>query len=359
MKFFNLLTIFVSLVITVLAADDYQITHYGCPRKCSSQEHSSCGIDTYPLKSGATKYFCALSTHFTNYDKFCGQRVVIMLTDGSENMINVQVVDSCSSCPKYHVDLSSYSFEELLPLKKGEADCIWAVFDTSGKKLSGPIYKSVDKAASAFGLSKDGFINAFLSNASKMAKSGRNVASFGKSSGGYDEEVTSKKTTTTKKSTSIVVITKIVSKQTTSTPVAAGTTTLPAKQTVTNLGVKTIVANSTTTGIASPKTINPVTTNIPSTSPETIVKGVPGGEEKENIGETGGVDSTIGILGIGAGICTAAGLGLLLMKKKSPGTYDSMKQKFPEAFSQIKRGVSRRATSLKRKVTTRRTPLEN
>jgi len=388
MKFFKLVTLFVSLVSTALAAKDYQITHYGCPRKCSSQEHASCDLPTYPLQSGGTRYFCALSTHLDHYKDYCGKRVVLMLTDGSKNMINVQVVDSCSSCPQYHVDLSSYSFETLLPLRKGEADCIWGVFDDDGTKLAGPIYKSVSKAAEHFGMSGDSFVDAFIANAKKMARSGSHVGTFGKSfSGGSSEEskksssTTSSTTSRTKirtrsrsisrtrsRTTSMKIVTKVITKR--PTIIRSVTKTLPPKQSI-GPGVKSI-------SIPPKATVTPVVGPVDNSNNEIKVpiieevkaddndndnaKNEAKEEEKEKEVKINGNDeedddpSPVGALALGGGLLGAAGLGLLLMKKKSPSTYDNMKQKFPEAFGTVKRGLSRSATSIKRKVTTSRRP---
>jgi len=332
MKAFNLITLFVSIISTALAAKDYQITHYGCPNNCDSQKRSSCNIDTYPVKSNGEKYFCALSTHLPDFDDYCGDSLVLMLTDGSKGMINVKVVDSCSSCPKYHVDLSATAFKALLPLKKGEADSIWAIYDSSGKKLTGPYYKSVSSAAKKFGMSEESFVSAFVQNGSKLAKSRSNVGSFSK-------DVSSAPTTTTHKSVSIKIVTKLVTKTQFNSTIAA---TLAPKQTT------TVVANIISSTTAK---------TVPS---QTIVNSIPEKEttEKDNGGK-GGVDATVGFYAaaVSGGVLASAGLGLLLMKKKSPSTYDGIKQKFPEAFTQLKRGVSRGATSIRRKVTTRRSDM--
>lgn len=329
MKAFNLITLFVCIISTALAAKDYQITNYGCPRNCDSQKRSSCDIDTYPVKSNGVKYFCALSTHLPNYDDYCGKSLVLMLTDGTKNMINVKVVDSCSSCPKYHVDLSVTAFEALLPLRKGEADSIWAIYDSNGKKLTGPYYKSVSSAAKKFGMSEESFVSAFAQNGSKLAKSGSHVGSFSK-------DVSSVESTTTQKSVSIKIVTKVITKTPFNNTIT--TTALAPKQTTTTV-VPNIISSTAAKTVPSQTVVNEL--------PEKEI------EEKDEDGK-GNVDTSIGVIAIGGGILGAAGLGLLLMKKKSPGTYDGIKQKFPEAFSQLKRGVSRSATSIRRKVTTRR-----
>ncbi|ORX75117.1 hypothetical protein BCR32DRAFT_272108 [Anaeromyces robustus] len=356
MKLLNVLFLFGGFISYVLAgASSYQITYYGCPNECSSQEHPSCGIKIYP--DSDNKYFCALSKKLSGYEKYCGQRVIVMLTDGSKTMINVQVVDSCSSCEQYHVDLSSYSFSALLDQRHGVANVIWGIYNSSGNKLLGPIYNSLGSAPSKFGLSSGDFLSAFDANASKMAKNGQKKGEFSSSaSGSSPKPTTTQKTTTQKTTTSTAVIQNPTNNPSQQVPTTlppkqpTSQTSLPSKSTISSLPPKVTegpittnaktVPTKTLEGTGSVKTVNPS---------DPIVKEI--AKEKEN--KDNG-SSAVGIVAcIGGGVLGAAGVSLLLMKKKSPGTYEDMKQKFPEAFSQVKRGISRRATSIKRKVTKR------
>jgi len=364
MKLFNALVLFSGFISHVLAsASNYQITYYGCPDECYAQEHPSCGIKIYPDNSN--KYFCALSKKLSGYDKYCGQRVVVMLTDGSKTMVNVQVVDSCKNCEKYHVDLSSYSFSHLLNNKHGVANVIWGIYNSSGSKLLGPIYDSLGNAPSKFRMSPSDFVSAFDANASKMAKNGKNVGDFSSSA----SDSNSKPTTTTKKTITTTAVvqkptnspqqpsqtkkTALSPKETTnnSLPPKSTNSTLPSKATDVSTinATKTLLTSTKSlTGTGPAKTVNPSKTKKPD---DIVAKEI---AEKDN-----NPGATVGIVAcIGGGILGAAGVGLLLMKKKSPGTYEDMKQKFPEAFNQVKRGISRRATSIKRRVT-RKVPNTN
>ncbi|ORX75119.1 hypothetical protein BCR32DRAFT_272110 [Anaeromyces robustus] len=499
MKLLNLFVLATSLISASFAAKQYQITYYGCPRECHSQKHPSCGLPTYPLEKDGTKYFCALSTKLEHYKEYCGKQVVVMLTDGTKNMIKVQVVDSCSSCPKYHVDLSQYSFPHLLELKKGEADCIWSIYDDDGTRLIGPIYNSVDKAVSKLGMSKDSFLKAFDSSAKKLVRSSEHVGKLGSSSSGSDDDdydyststtktksSTRKKSTTTRTSTKKKTTTRRISslppkhttslppkhtinsfppkhttyslppKHTTSLPSKhtinsfppKHTTYLPAKQTPSVIPSKNIADQTSyneypgfqpqnngngfpnvpstngemdppgltagfpnvppTNGEMDPPGLTAGFPNVPPTNgemdpagltagfpnePSTNVEMDPPGltagfpdvppeqlnnpdasktekatpilssppkkNEKDNR-EKSGVDAKVGIAcACVGGTLGAAGIGLLLMKKKSPGTYEGIKRKFPEAFSTVRRSLSRKNTRETREIRVPRETREN
>ncbi|ORX75118.1 hypothetical protein BCR32DRAFT_272109 [Anaeromyces robustus] len=320
MKLFNLFVLTIISITAVFAAEDYEVTYYGCPGECSTQRHASCGVKTYPLDSGGTKYFCAISTKLSHYEKYCSKHVVLMLTDGSKRMLNVKVADTCGNCDRYHIDLSSYSFGDILEMDKGEAEIVFGIYDDDGSKMLGPIYRHLP--SSKFGLSEDAFKAAFDANAKRMVKGHENKSDFNASETGA---------VTTTTTTTIVF------------------TTISGVATPTLLNNGTIVDtpnNSTTKSVPKkPEEKKPEdkkTTTVPQ-----VVK------EEEDDGET----PTVGIItALGGGILGAAGIGLLIMKKRSPGTYEDMKQKFPEAFNQVKRGLTRRATSLKRSVTRRPAP---
>jgi len=59
---------------------------------------------------------------------------------------------------------------------------------------------------------------------------------------------------------------------------------------------------------------------------------------------------TAGVIGGTAAVVGAAGVGLLMLKRKSPQKYDDLKQKFPEAFGTVKRSLTRGASTIKRGV---------
>jgi len=314
MKLFNLIVLAIASISTVLAAADYEITYYGCPNECSTQRHGSCHVPTYPIDDDGTKYFCAISTKLSGYKSYCGKFVVLMLTNGSKKMLSVKIADTCSNCDKYHIDLSSYSFGEILEMKKGEAEVVFGIYDKSGNNLLGPIYKS--HPASKFNLSKEAFFAAFDANAKNMVKNGKHTADFNSSETG-----------------------SITTTSATTTPGALATPTLLNNGTIINPSNSTNTTITTTKNVPKkPQEKKPVQTQI----------GKAVNEVSSNESPTVGIITALGGTALGA-----AGIGLLVMKKKSPGTYEDMKQKFPEAFSQVKRGISRRATSIKRRVTRR------
>jgi len=207
MIFLNKIFIIAGFIATVFShAVDNQITFYGCPEECYTQEHPSCGGGHVYIK-----YFSALSTKLKNVDSFCGKNVIVMLADGrSDKLVKTTMVDTCSSCDPYHVDLSSYAFELLLSKSKGIAEVIWGIYSDSGSRLAGPYYNSISGAASSFGLSSSALKDAFDASARKLAQSGDVVGrlnSSGSSSGSGDDyheaEPTTRRTTrktTTKKS---------------------------------------------------------------------------------------------------------------------------------------------------------------
>jgi len=69
--------------------------------------------------------------------------------------------------------------------------------------------------------------------------------------------------------------------------------------------------------------------------------------DKANGGTNAPVTATI----ITCSTLGAAGVGLLMLKRKSPQKYDDLKKKFPEAFGTVKRSLTRGASTIKRGVT--------
>jgi len=331
MKTLSLFVLLSSLIAFVYCggSKNYEITYYGNKGDEGAAEDPSCdGFD-----HGLPTYFAALSTKLDGYDDYCGKYVVFMKADGSSsNIARATVVDSCSSCGKYHLDLSLPAFEKVGKKGDGVGKAIWGVYSKSGEKLAGPFYDSVSGAASKFGVSSDQFVNAFNGNAKKLASSGSSSASFSPS--GLSDPV--KKTTTTTTTTTTTKVTTTVVATTSNLPAVTTTKAIGATTTGT---VKLMAATASVANLAS-QSITPKQTSE--------VKPV---DIAIDEGNDDGLNVTIGVIAIGGGIGAAAGVGLLMMKKKSPATYESMKQKFPEAFSNVKRGLTRKATSLKRRVT--------
>jgi len=317
MKFFNLILLFACLLSFVFAdAENYEITYYGCPDECETQEGPAC--DEH-MELGKHDYFAALSTEY-EFEQYCKKYVVVMLTNGKPKMIKAKIVDSCGDCSKYHVDLSESAFTALTKKSDGVANIVWGVFSSDGKHLAGPYENKAKQAAEKFKMSKDSFIDAFIENGKKLAASSSHERNF-------DASSSSHKTTTT---------TKTITTTTTTTTVTA-----------TDVNATTAIPEQTTS----------VVVETPKTTPEqpqneVIKEAINEGEGNTDEEKT---DYTAGIIGGIGGTLTATGIGLLFLKKKNPSKYEDLKQKFPETFTTVKRGISRGATQLKRKMT-KKTP---
>jgi len=57
MKLLNIFTIFTAFVALAVAASDYEITYYGCPKECDAQKKPACDGS---LSLGEHEYFAAL-----------------------------------------------------------------------------------------------------------------------------------------------------------------------------------------------------------------------------------------------------------------------------------------------------------
>jgi len=357
LKAISLLTFTVASVYASGGEANNEITYYGCPKECSAQRNPSCPhFDDDNLPS----HFAALSTKLSGYDDFCGNYAVYMMADGSnvETLAKATVVDSCSSCAKYHLDLSEVAFREIREKSKGTGKVIWGIYSKSGSRLAGPFYSSVEGSAKKLGMSSDAFISAFDGNAKSLASSSSSTRSFNSSSSGsVEKKTTSKKIVTTS-------ATRITSK--TIAPILTTKVLAPSGIPAKNLPNNTLPAKGLPIGATKNVTasVNPVVApgvNVPVTSAakapqqtqsaKTIEKVI--NEEKKEEEDDDSTGTTVGLLAVGGGVLGAAGVGLLFMKKKNPSTYEEMKQKFPEAFNNVKRGLSRSATSIKRRVTKR------
>ncbi|OUM67003.1 hypothetical protein PIROE2DRAFT_20085 [Piromyces sp. E2] len=304
MKIFNKFTLFISIILisTVVSSPvDNQITYYGCPDDCTSQDEPACDIKI------DTEYFAALANKYPKVKSHCGQYVVVMPTNGSKKIVKAKVVDTCEDCDPYHVDLSTYAFGAIVNLDDGIAEVIWALYSSNGQKVDGPHCNDFDSAAKKVGMTRSAYIASFEVSAENLVKSKNDVgvlSSSGKenipeknfNSPNQTESSTNKETKTTHKSSS------------------------------------TLVNKPTTTDTQSIKSISEI-------------------ENKDNDNDVG---TKIGIITAVGGTCLgAAGVGLLLIKKKNPNKYENLKQKFPDTFNQVKRSISRGTTALKRKVTKR------
>jgi len=156
-----------------------------------------------------------------------------MLADGNrpDKLARAVVVDSCSSCATYHLDLSKTAFGELREHTKGTGKIIWGIYSKKGERLAGPFYNSVDGGAKQNNMSKDSFISAFDANAKSLAASSHNSAKFstsGKISDYYDDDIKEKKTTSYKARTTTKKLPNNNAKKTTKVlPTVRKTKTLP------------------------------------------------------------------------------------------------------------------------------------
>eukprot|EP00833_Pecoramyces_ruminatium_P003355 jgi/Orpsp1_1/1177387/evm.model.c7180000061273.1 len=349
MKFFNIFFIFASIIGLVYCdgSTNYELTYYGQKGEEHTKKNPSCpqyDDDNLP------RYFAALGQRLSHYKDYCDNYAVFMSSDGSnvKTIAKAMIVDSCRECGAYHLDVSLNIFTKIADEDDGEARIIWGVYSKSGKEVAGPWYGSVSGTAKKLGISSSAFVSAFRANAKKLASSGSYYASF--STSGISLETTTRKTTTTTTTTTTLTTKRIIGVTTTLNPKG-----LPSKATTTNtlpfanaskalpLGTASVSGTATATSTVTPLAKPSSVAQTPGKNVEPIIIE----KEKE---EDGGFNSALGIIAIGGGCLGAAGVGLLLMKKKSPSTYEGMKQKFPDAFSNIKRGLTRSATSIKRKV---------
>ena len=163
-------------------------------------------------------------------------------------------------------------------------------------------------------------------------------------------------TTTTKKTTTVKTTTENVPAVTQ----APAVTEIPAVTEVPDVTETSVATETSVIGdnndntvpedepvVGKPKELDPDQVVYTPEELETLEKQVPDKEEGK-----GNYEASIGTFSIAAiSVSGAAGIGLLVLKKKNPGKYSELKQKFPEAFGTIKRGVTRSATSIKRGVT--------
>jgi len=372
MLFYN---IFISvLLLSISAFASNKMTYYGCPEECETQEKPSCG------KPITTDYFAALSTKIGD---FCDKYVVVMETkSNASKLVRAKVVDTCSSCPTYHVDLSKKAFTSLTKASVGKSDIIWAIYDGSGSLVKGPYYNSVSSVASSYGLSSSSFISAFKIAAGKLAKNGSSTGNFSISrdgGSGESEEVETRKTTT-RKEKSVVATTK---DRATSTSATSEKPTLAPSDdkkssskdnkdnkdksfkendkdnndTITYENEKDEKDEESKEAISTePKeseaNSSPIVIKPDSEDSTPAEKNKEKTKETKEVGkieeeeEGGNTGATVGL--ITAITCVGAGgVGLAFIKKKNPTKYEELKKSFPDAFNHVKTGISRRTTTLK------------
>jgi len=277
-------------------------------------------------------------------------------------MVKVKIVDSCGECERSHIDLSETAFNDIRKQGDGIFPVIWVAATTEGKVIRDIVYpssKTEDFAKKYFGLSKSEFISMYKKQALNMITKGITHASFDKHEA---PATTTKKTTTTTTHKTTTTVSKPTS--------AAETKVTPAPEVEEKKeekveekveektqekteealgGIKVVIGETDDKSVpddapivGKTKTVDPNKTDYTEEDIKVLESQFP---DEENDGSNIGVIS--GVLTVSG----AAGIGLLVLKKKSPGKYDELKQKFPETFGNIKRSVTRTTSQLKRSVT--------
>jgi len=395
--------IFISVLLlsaSVLASN--KMTFYGCPEECEKQEDPSCGgeIDT--------DYFCALSTKLGK--SYCDNYVVVMETRAkAKKIVKAKIVDSCSSCPTYHVDLSKVAFTTLTDATVGVSEIIWGIYNKAGDLITGPYYNSLSEISSSYDLSENSFIAAFKVAAGKLVASGSNSGDF-KVTRGENTSIKKTTTTTTKKTTTTTttrttstaqrkVITTVIKKTKTQSvvPTQVSNDDVPSNSDQTS---SSSTENNTSSSSDNTNDAVPVSeivsskdnendseiqnVQIDSATPDTIVYDIddasnisapkqntesyenpgvintanlspsdnsrsPAITEDEDTGNNNGV--TAGLITAVCGTCAFAGggVGLFLMKKNNPKKFNELKRRTTTIKANISRSLSKIGGSNKTK----------
>jgi len=320
MKFFNL---FIAVLLFSVCA--------------FAQENPTCEA---PID---TDFYCALSTELGT---FCEDYVVVMETRANaKTLVRAKIVDSCTDCSTYHVDLSKEAFTTLTEGSEGQSDIIWAIFSADGELKRGPFYNVVDEVAESYGLTENSFVAAFKVLASRIAANGSSSGSFNVTRG--------QNTIIRKTATAEPEATPAVDGETVEVPISD--IKAPVSEEVQADGENaeldggnddTIVYDENTgADVNAPKNNNQdyddviVMHHLKSSSVEDYREADGLETDDTQSGSPVGALAVLSCLG-------ASGVGLVFLKKKNPTKYDELKKKFPEAFSSVKR----RASELRRSV---------
>jgi len=396
------LLLLVALVAQMVAAKEYpyKSSFYGCPKECHTEKGPKCEISI-----PHDRLFAAIPPHYFggHHSKFCGNNYVGMIiddkADSNYKIIRAKIIDQCGSCAKTQIDLSQDAFERIADPDHGIVSMVYVFVNKEGEIVEGPVYSSsaLEHFAKKKGVSKSTILGSFKEAARNLSKkNGTGMKQYPWVSGEFKteddgheehhEEHHTKKTTTKKTTTKKTTTT---TKKTTTTTTTK-TTTTTSKKTLppfTKPKITTFAKHTTVAPIPVPKPSNkpvvPVVPIVPGghtrPNPNPVDKPVhkpvdkpadkpaekpkdkskPKHEEEEKKPEPKLVTETekevdepvtARVIGGFGAVLGAAGVGLLLLKRKSPQKYDDLKQKFPEAFGTVKRSLTRGASTIKRGV---------
>jgi len=327
------------IIFVRAGGEEYEVTWYGGEEDNNMELKPFCGTSRKD-KRPETEYYAAVSRSY-DYD-LCNSYAIVMGVDPYNskrgNMIKVKIVDSCRECTRSHIDMSKKAFVHIGESGKGRFKIIWIGLDSKGRVTRDVVYPSSATetfAKKVYGLSKERFVNMFVKQAKKMVANSETHGYFDK----YDVPKT---TTTTRKTTVVAAATATV--EATNAPVIEET-----DAPIAGVGEVNIITGETDDD-AIPEAA-PIVGQSKADDDYYDEKELNELEKGINEDENSEDSYTVGILSAALSVSGAAGIGLLYLKKQSPGKYEELKQKFPEAFDNIKRSVSRSATSIRRGAT--------
>jgi len=263
-------------------------------------------------------------------------------------LVKAKVVDSCSSCSTYRVNLSKQAFATLTEDSEGNSDIIWGIYSKEGDLLRGPFYNAVDEVAQSYNLSNNSFIAAFKVLAGRIAANDISYGTF---------NITRGQNTIIRKTEEATQAPEEVDEQGDDEQVDDENKEIPISDLQTQVD-EDVPADGETINYDGENqdtiTYDENTGSDMNTPKNKIIDGneavivdssstdqvQPALEEVDdtqgNTGATVGVVTALSCLGAG-------GVGLLFLKKKNPTKYDELKKKFPEAFSTLKRSASKKS----------------
>ncbi|KAG1468847.1 hypothetical protein G6F56_003602 [Rhizopus delemar] len=82
------------------------------------------GLGSCGKESSDSDMVAALSSELMGDKKYCGKKITVKSKKGS---VKLKVVDTCPSCSKGDVDMSSAAFKKLGSLDSGRIDISWSL----------------------------------------------------------------------------------------------------------------------------------------------------------------------------------------------------------------------------------------